>query len=258
MAAPDYIQALEAAIRAGRPVVLVTVVGAADRPELLGTHLVVEQGGPVAGDAPAAEELLAAAVRALAGGRGPSTLKCGDLRAYVEPFLPPPELVVVGAGHVAQPVAHLGKLLGFAVTVVDDRPDYASTARFPEADRVICAPFVAAVQRLAPGPNHYFVLVTRGHRYDMDCLRTLVTRPVAYIGMIGSRIRVETVFRLLEEEHGIDRSHFAKVYAPIGLDVGARTPAEVAVAVAAELLKVRQGGTGESLSRLGADRIHRR
>jgi xanthine dehydrogenase accessory factor len=253
----DWLEALEAAIAVGWPVALLTVVAAPGRPELMGTHLVIGPHGPMAGNAPPEEALLALGAGALNGGPA-RTARCGDLRVYVEGFLPPPELVVVGAGHVAQPVARLGKMMGFTVTVIDDRTEYATAERFPDADRVICAPFLQAVQGLDAGPRHHIVLVTRGHRHDMDCLRILITRPVAYIGMIGSRIRVETVFRLLEEEDGIDPQLFGKVYAPVGLDIGARAPAEIAVAVAAELIKVRYGGTGESLSRLGRGRIHGR
>jgi xanthine dehydrogenase accessory factor len=159
---------------------------------------------------------------------------------------------------VAQPVAQLGKLLGFRVTVIDDRPDYANETRFPEVDRVICDDFVTALQAIPVSKTTYVVLVTRGHRHDMACLRELIDKPLPYIGMIGSRVRVATVFRLLEEEHNVDPAAFKKVYAPIGLDIGARTPAEIAVAVAAELLKVRRGGTGESLSRLSRGLIHGR
>lgn len=236
------------AVAAGRPVALITVV---DGPGA-GRHFLLDEAGE-----PPPEPMVSAGRQAMAAGR-PRTVQVGAERVYIEPYLPAPQLVVVGAGHVAQPVAQLGKLMGFAVTVLDDRPEYAAPDRFPGADRVICDSFIPALRALAPGPGTYLVLVTRGHRHDMDCLRELIERPVAYIGMIGSRIRVETVFRLLEEEHGIDRAHFDKVYAPVGLDLGARTPAEIAVAVAAELLKVRRGGTGESLSRLGRDRIHGR
>lgn len=247
-----WLEALTGEIGAGRPAVLVTVLEG----PLAGRHLVAGPGSVLA-DEIGSPVLYAAAAQALAAGACRSLVVDG-LRVFMEAFLPPPDLIVIGAGHVARPVAHLGKLLGFAVTVIDDRPEYASAARFPDADRVICGPFVDAVRSLAVGPSTYVVLVTRGHRHDMDCLRELVEKPLAYIGMIGSRIRVETVFRLLADEHGIDRRCFDKVYAPVGLDLNARTPAEIAVAVAAEILKVRQGGTGESLSRPGRGLIHGR
>jgi xanthine dehydrogenase accessory factor len=268
----DWFTSLTEAIAAKRPVALVTVVAAPGLPALAGRHLVVEPGArvepaglvgaPRAVAADFADDaviawLVARAAEALTSGKAGTTEVAG-VRAYFEPFLPPPALVVVGAGHVAQPVSHLGKLLGFEVTVIDDRPEYATAARFPDADQVLCQPFVPALRSLDLGPRHHLVIVTRGHRYDMDCLKESITLPVAYIGMIGSRNRVETVFRLLEEEDGIDPAHFDRVFSPIGLDINARSPAEIAVAVAAELLKVRNGGTGESLSRLGRAKVHGR
>jgi xanthine dehydrogenase accessory factor len=260
----DWFTSLTEAIAAKRPVALVTVVAAPGLPALAGRHLVVEPGvgAPRAvvadfADDAVTERLAARAGEALESGKA-GTAEVAGVRAYFEPFLPPPALVVVGAGHVAQPVAHLGKLLGFEVTVIDDRAEYATAARFPDADQVLCQPFVPALRSLDLGPRHHLVIVTRGHRYDMDCLKESITLPVAYIGMIGSRNRVETVFRLLEEEDGIDPAYFERVYSPIGLDINARSPAEIAVAVAAELLKVRNGGTGESLSRLGRAKVHGR
>lgn len=246
---------------AKEPVALVTIVEG----ELAGRHLVAGPEGLLASEIPdpvleAALAGLAAGVLSAGGGAPgkPGTRTVAGVRVYVEAFLPPPVLVVVGAGHVAQPIAQIGKLIGFEVVVIDDRTEYANAARFPTADRVICDSFIPALRGLEIGPRHHLVLVTRGHRHDMDCLREIIRRPAAYIGMIGSRTRVETVFRLLAEEDGIEPALFEQVYAPIGLDVGARAPAEIAVAVAGELLKIRYGGTGESLSRLGRDRIHGR
>lgn len=245
----QWLATLNAEIAARRPVALVTVVEG----PLAGLHAVVGPGGAIlARDA----DLHMTDVEPTQDTR--KTITSGQNRIYIETFLPPPDLVIIGAGHVAQPVAHLGKLLGFTVTVIDDRPDFANAERFPTADRIICDAFVPAVRSLAVGPATYVVLVTRGHRHDMACLLALITTQARYIGMIGSRIRVDTVFRLLVDEHGIDPAHLTKVHAPIGLDLNARTPPEIAVAIAAELLKVRRGGTGESLARLGLGRIHGR
>ncbi|HWI60477.1 MAG TPA: XdhC family protein [Symbiobacteriaceae bacterium] len=249
----SWLRILTEQIAERRPVALGTVVEG----PLAGRHLVLSATQGVLADELGSPVVAAALASALEAGARRCLIVDG-LRVYMEAFLPPPELLVIGAGHVAQPVAQLGKLLGFTVTVIDDRPQYALAARFPAADRVICADFVPALQGLVTGPQTYAVLVTRGHRHDMECLRELVGRPLAYIGMIGSRIRVETVFRLLAEEHGIDPQALEQVYAPIGLDLNARTPAEIAVAVAAELLKVRRGGTGQSLSRLDRGKIHGR
>jgi len=248
----DWLNALAREIAAHRPVALITVV---DGP-LAGRHMVAGPDGILADQV--GSPVLARTLEQILASGGARCVTVDGLRIYVEAFLPPPELVIFGAGHVAQPVAQLGKLLGFTVTVIDDRPDFANAGRFPGADRIICDGFVAATRQLTVGPSTYVVLVTRGHRHDMDCLLELVRQPVAYIGMIGSRIRVETVFRLLTEEHGVNPACLEKIHAPIGLDLNARTPGEIAVAVAAELLKVRRGGTGQSLSRLDRGKIHGR
>lgn len=250
----DWLDALSGEIAARRPVALITVV----QGPLAGRHMVAGPGGILADQV--GSPVLARTLEQILAAGGARCITVDGLRIFVEAFLPPPELVIFGGGHVAQPVAQLGKLLEFTVTVIDDRPDYAHARRFPGADRIICDGFVPAARQLTLGPSTYAVLVTRGHRHDMDCLLELVRQPVAlnYIGMIGSRIRVETVFRLLTEEHGIAPGCLEKIYAPVGLDLNARTPGEIAVAVAAELLQVRRGGTGQSLSRLDRGKIHGR
>jgi xanthine dehydrogenase accessory factor len=167
---------------------------------------------------------------------------------YVERIEAPGELVIVGAGHVAQPLAAIGKLLGYRVTVLDDRPDFARRDRFPDADRVIVADFSDPFQGVSIHARTRLVLVTRGHRYDYDCLRSLAAMGVepAYIGMIGSRRRVRAAFEQLVRE-GFDPAWLAGVHAPIGLHVGAETPAEIAIAIAAELIQDERGGTGKPL-----------
>ena len=172
----------------------------------------------------------------------------GGIEAYVEVRRPVQDLVIVGAGHIALPMARMGAGLGFRVWVLDDRPDFATRERFPEAYRVLRADFSDPFKDVPVRGGTHILLVTRGHRYDYDCLvRVLRHDPApAYIGMIGSRRRVRATFAQLLED-GIPRSRLADIHAPVGLDIGAETPEEIAVAVAAELVKVRRGGTGASL-----------
>ena len=155
---------------------------------------------------------------------------------------------MVGAGHIAQPMAHLGALLGYRVTVLDDRPDFATRERFPDADRLVRADFSDPFADIPIHERCHLLLVTRGHKYDYECLiRALRADPApAYIGMIGSRRRVRATYVQLLEE-GIDRSLIDRIHAPVGLDIGAETPEEIAVAVAAELIMLSRGGTGVSL-----------
>ncbi len=170
------------------------------------------------------------------------------VEAYVEVRRPVLDLVIVGAGHIARPMARIGADLGYRVWVLDDRPEFATRERFPDAWEVLRADFSDPFRDVPLGATTHVLLVTRGHRYDYDCLvRALrVDPPPAYIGMIGSRRRVRATFVQLLEE-GVARGRLETIHAPVGLDIGAETPEEIAVAVAAELVKVRRGGTGTSL-----------
>ena len=142
----------------------------------------------------------------------------------------------------------MAKHAGFHVTVIDDRADYASRSRFPTADEVVADSFTEALARLRVTAATAIVLVTRGHRQDWDCLRAVVDSTAMYIGMIGSRRRVKAAMMGLEAE-GISAERLARVSAPIGLDIGSETPAEIAVAILAEIILARRGGTGRPLSR---------
>jgi xanthine dehydrogenase accessory factor len=161
----------------------------------------------------------------------------------------PANLLVVGGGHVGKALSVIGSMCGFAVTVVDDRPEYANEERFPEAQQVIRGRFEEVLAEYPVDENTYVVCVTRGHRHDETSLRQVVGKPAAYIGMIGSRRRVRAVLQHLVEE-GADPEAVARVHTPIGLDIGAETPEEIAVAIMAEIIQTRRGGTGERMREL--------
>jgi len=190
--------------------------------------------------------------------------EAGSVKVFVEVQARPPHLIIVGAGHIAVPLAAIAKINDFEVSVIDDRGQYAHPARFPTADRVIAGPFRAELQKLRGGKptfdNHtYLVMVTRGHQYDVESLLEVLDDPVAYIGMIGSQRRVRAVFELLEREQGIAPEKFDRVYAPIGIDIGARTPAEIAVCIMAEIINILRDGPAVSLSRqIREERLARR
>ncbi len=149
-----------------------------------------------------------------------------------------PRLVICGGGHIAQPLAQLGSMLDFGVTVIDDRAEFVNEARFPTADVRIQCPFANALDTLAFDEHMYFVIITRGHQYDRLCLETILRHPFAYVGMIGSRQKVALVMEQLQQT-GFSAELLAQVHAPIGLRIGAQTPAELAVCIAAELVQVR-------------------
>lgn len=184
------------------------------------------------------------------GREGPRQVETarGSWTLYLEAHRPPPELVIVGAGHIARPLCRLGAMLGFRVRVLDDRPAFATRERFPDAEEVRRADFSDPFRGVPVGPDTHLVLVTRGHKYDFDALRELLLRPAlpAYVGMVGSRRRVRAALEQLARE-GIPRERLLRVYAPVGLDVGAETPEEIAVAIVAEIVRVRRGGSGVSL-----------
>jgi xanthine dehydrogenase accessory factor len=163
----------------------------------------------------------------------------GTLDIFIEPILPPALLYIFGAGHVSVNLYRVARGAGFDVTVVDDRETYASRERFPEAKEVIAEDFEQVMTKLSPNESAYIVIVTRGHRDDMRVLRWAVQTPARYIGMIGSKRKTITIFRELTQE-GISPQLFDRVHAPVGLDIGAITPEEIAVAITAELIAVRR------------------
>ena len=243
-----------------RAVALVTVVKAAgDYAAALGRHALVWLDREPMGILNLGEleaHTLADASQAL-NQRRPQLLSYagGQVELFVEVQRRPPTLVIVGAGHIAQPLAMLGKLINFEVAVIDDRPQYANAERFPQADRVIAAPLRPTLHNWPVDADTYIVLVTRGHTHDVECLLEVLDSPARYIGMIGSKRRIRAVYELLEREQGIPPEKFERVYAPVGLDIGAESPAEIAVCIIAEIINVYRGGRAASLSdALRADR----
>lgn len=235
------------------------VVGVSGSPEFVGTRVVVRQakGGAKSlvgsfGDAVLDDGALALGTQRLeehrASTKGLYELKSASgstIQVYVEVHYPQPDLVIVGAGHIAQPLCSMGALMGFRVIVVDDRPDFATRERFPEAERIVRVDFMDPFADIPIHSTSHIVLVTRGHKYDFECLRHLLKSEVEppYVGMIGSRRRIRAAFSQLQGE-GMPKDRLSRVRAPIGLDIGAETPVEIAVAVAAEIVLQWRGGTG--------------
>lgn len=148
------------------------------------------------------------------------------------------QMVICGGGHVSMPVIKIGVMMGWDVTVLEDRPKFADNARAAGATRVICESFEVGLEEVPEGPDTYFVIVTRGHRYDQTCLEQIVKKEHAYIGMIGSRRRVAMVKQQLIE-NGSNPEVLESVHTPIGLDIGAETPEEIGVAIMAEIIEVK-------------------
>jgi xanthine dehydrogenase accessory factor len=162
----------------------------------------------------------------------------GTLEVFVEPILPQPVVVLFGGGHVSMAVAKSAAAAGFGVSVVDDRDAFANAQRFPMAQEIYTR-YEEAFEKIQPNESTYLVIVTRGHKEDMRVLAWAVRTGARYVGMIGSKRKVISVYKTLEKE-GYREEEFERVYAPMGLDIGALAPEEIAISIVAELISVRR------------------
>jgi xanthine dehydrogenase accessory factor len=257
-------EAILDALRSGQSACVLTVIEArGSTPREVGTKMLLRSDGSTAGTVGGGAleaAALADALKALADGESRigkysllgQTQKdlgiCGgEASVFIEVLQAKPTLLIVGAGHVGQPLAEFGHLLGFHTVVADDRSEFANVARFPKADELVVTPLNELTDKVTITPRTFVVIVTRGHEHDEVVLRQVVSSPAAYVGMIGSRRKVRTIFdRLLAD--GVAKEDLARVYAPIGLRTGGQTPAEIAVSILAEIISVQHGGSGEPLS----------
>ncbi len=246
----EIITALDEAVQRNEPVALATIVevkGAS--PAQVGFKLLIRPDGSVVGNVGGGEleqRIRDEAAAALRDGqprlahyalreKGPDAvgMVCGgEITVFVEPYQPAPTLLIIGGGHIGRPLAEMARLAGFNVQVVDVRPERATVPQFDPA---------------AITPWTYVVIITETHVADEQALRRVLDTPAAYVGMIGSRRKIRTIFDDLQAE-GISTDRLSRVRAPIGLDLGGRQPAEIAVAILAEIVQVRCGGTGQSLA----------
>lgn len=260
LAAGQISEILRRSLGAGHPACLVAVLSGAGWPQPGSSHparIVVEIEGADSiihgslGDPALDQAASAHALRLLADDRieiavagAPEIAVPETCRLLFEISRPPLEMVICGGGHVGQAVARAARLLDFRVTVIDDRPEFASRDKFPDPSvDLLVDDFTAALSSLRLTPASHVVIVTRGHRHDEICLRQVIDRPVRYLGMIGSRRRTTTIREHLRRE-GVEPALLHRVHAPIGLDIGALTPEEIAIAILAEIVLVRRGGTG--------------
>ena len=163
----------------------------------------------------------------------------GQLDVFIEPVLPVPRAYIFGAGHISKSLSRIATVAGFATIVIDDREAFASRERFPEAEEVHAAEYEEIFPKLPINETSYLIIVTRGHRDDMRVLKLAIATPARYIAMIGSKRKVIGVIRELEKE-GVQRAAFERLHAPMGLDIGAISPEEIAISVTAEMIAVRR------------------
>lgn len=205
-----------------------------------GSQLLLRDGRPVwqAGDA----AVLLQNVENLRGCTAAGICTVGTSRAFVERFGAVPQLIVCGGGHVATAVVRLAKMLGLPVLAMDDREEYAAQLRQAGADTVLCQPFEAALAQVSGGAEVYFVVVTRAHAFDVVCLKQILQKPAAYVGMMGSRGRSALVRRQLLEA-GMDAGRVEALYAPIGLSIGSQTAEEIALSILAQIVSIKNQRT---------------
>jgi xanthine dehydrogenase accessory factor len=254
---------IQAALAHGEPVALVTVVrthGAA--PCGPGAKLLVRADGALSGTlgGPSTDARIRSdALQALESGEpamltyhldpdsGESVGSCGaTLEVFVEPLRPEPRLLVAGSGYVAQALARLAAPLGWRVTLLDDRTEFVRAATLPEGVETLIGEMTEHLIERHPDPMTAVVIVTRGHRADQEVLRAALDTMAGYVGMIGSVSKVRAIFRNLLRD-GMTEESLARVHAPIGLNLRAETPDEIALSIAAELLLWRRGGTAQPL-----------
>ncbi len=169
------------------------------------------------------------------------TQKKNKVEMFFDLIEAPPRMIIFGAGHIALPLSKIGKTVGFRIVVVDDREDFASRDRFPEADDVKVLGFDKSADSLNIDSMTYLVLITRGHKHDEIILRSKACEKAAYIGMIGSKRRAAAVLASLKKD-GYTQKFIDRIHTPIGVRIGSQTPEEIALSIAAEVVKVRRAG----------------
>jgi xanthine dehydrogenase accessory factor len=231
----------------GQTFCLATVI-ATQIPEMpLGKKTVVHGEGVLEGEfvRPDLERvLIAEGLNCLETGLSRSIEIYPETRVFIDILSGQAKLLICGAGHIAVSLARIAREVGFRVTVLDDRPEYAHPSRFPDC-QVIVQDFRAALAKMLIDSSTYIVVITRGHEHDTECLLEILPRETAYLGLIGSRRRIRFVMEMLVRE-GISSSRLKDIFAPIGLPLGAESPQEIALSIAAELMCVHKLGAGQT------------
>ena len=233
----------------GGPVLgLATIIRASD-PQRMGARLMLRQDGSVQGALgdPELNALALESIRRVADlGNNEHVLTANGVEMFVEGYTTPPTLVLMGGGHVSKATAAVARNLGFRIYVVDDRPEFASKERFPEAEAVIVADYSKGLEHVPINANTYIVVATRGHRQDDYALEAAIRTPASYVGLMGSKRKTLLIYKHLLKE-GYPPERLRTVRSPVGLDIGALTPEEIAVSIMSEIVMVRRGGKGGAM-----------
>lgn len=233
----------------GKPFCVATII-VSDNPDVpIGRKAIVLEDGTMEGELGSAQldaALRSHAMEALTEKKKGAVFIAEGIQAFLDILSTDVRLLICGAGHIALPLARFAREVGFKVTVLDDRSDFAHASRFPHCE-VIAEDFTAALQNLALGPSTYVVVITRGHEHDVECLTEILPKETAYVGLIGSRRRVSFVLELLGRR-GVPGERLKEVFTPIGLPLGSESPEEIALSIMAELVCVRRKGPVQARS----------
>ena len=250
------LQKISEILKENQPAALVTVIRASKgSPQKAGAKMIVLGSGEIfetAGGGLAEAKAIKTAHEVMASGE-PQTLKInlaeesntgavcgGNIEYFIEPLISKTNLIIFGGGHIAKPLAQLTNLLGFSITLIDDRSEWANKDRFPQVDKIFAQNYREILNELPFGANTYCVLITRGHQLDREILFDLIDKEWKYLGMIGSRKKVTSVMEDLSNR-GVKKEKLDQVHAPIGIPLGGQTVEEIAISIASELIAIKYG-----------------
>ena len=243
-------KAIMDAYESGQPVAVATIVRASSSRGVIGAKLLLKEGGVVSGSLgdPELDSLAMEAARKVSDlGTNQHVMTHDGVELFVEGYTTPPTVVLVGGGHVAKATYTLARLLGYRVYVVDDRREFANKERFPEAEDTVVVPdYTEGLDQVPINANTFIIVATRGHWFDDLALEAAVRTPAQYIGLLGSKRKTILIYQRLVQL-GISPERLKQIYAPVGLDIGALSPEELAVSIMSEIIMFRRGGSGGSM-----------
>ena len=255
----DFAKEIDAAYAGGPSVALASLIKSSEgRTSAVGAKLFIREDGTTEGslgELGLDHDAVRRALNLMAMGRNEYVIASEGAEYFVEAYTTPPQLVICGGGHVSRALASHAKPLGFRLFITDDREEFANARRFPDADIVVSKKPEEALGELPINPNSFIVVATRGHRFDNVALAAAAATPARYVGLMGSRRKTILIYEDLVRM-GIDEERLRAIRSPIGLDIHARTPEEIAVSIMGEILMFRLGGTGQAM-KLEQHRIDR-
>ena len=254
----DFAKEIDSAYEGGPSVALASLIRSANGLGSIGSKLFIREDGSTEGslgDLRLDHDAIKRARNLMAMGRNEYVITDEGVEYFIEAYTTPPQLVICGGGHVSRALASHAKPLGFRLFITDDREEFANSQRFPEADMVVAKKPEDALKELPINPNTFIVVATRGHRFDNVALAAAADTPARYVGLMGSKRKTILIYEDLVRM-GLDEERLREIRSPIGLDIHARTPEEIAISIMGEILMFRLGGTGQEM-KLEQHRIDR-